>query len=160
MYCPSCGTQNEDALKYCRSCGENLSVVSLLLTRHLPAKLITKLDDYLAWKNERLRRDSITSGVGGGIFLFLSIYHLATEGVSFTVVFTFVFACALFFWSVWYYLVYQRSLSANKKTTEQSTHSQPEQISSPSTLKLSSPPASVTESTTKQLDTTRRDKAS
>ena len=156
MYCPSCGTQNDDSVKYCRSCGENLGAVSLLLARNLPARLITKLDDYLEWKNERLRRDSIFSAIGGGIFLFLSIYHLATEGISFTVVFTFVCACALFFWSVWYYLVYQRSLSANKRT-DQVTTSEPNQISAPNTLKLSSPPSSVTESTTKHLDTARRD---
>jgi hypothetical protein len=82
---------------------------------------------------------------------------IALEGISFTVVFTFVCVCALFFWSVWYYLVYQRSLSANKRT-EQVTTSEPDQISAPNTLKLSSPPASVTESTTKHLDTAPRDK--
>ena len=156
MYCPSCGTKNDDPVKYCRSCGENLGAVSLLLARHLPAKIITKLDDYLEWKNERLRRDSIFSAIGGGIFLFLSISHFATEGISFTVVFTFVCACALVFWSVWYYLVYQRSLSANKRTDQVAT-SEPDQMSAPNTLKLSSPPASVTESTTKHLDTAQRD---
>ena len=160
MYCPRCGTQNDDSMKYCRSCGENLGVVSLLLARHLPAKIITKLDDFLEWKNERLRRDSISSAICGGIFLFLSIYHLATEGFSFTVGFTLICACTLFFWSIWYYLVYQRSLSPNKRTIDESRISQPEQMSSANTLKLSSPPVSVTESTTKHLDTVPRDKSS
>lgn len=156
MYCPRCGTQNDDPMKYCRACGENLSVISLVLTKHLPAKLITKLDNYLEWKNERLRRDSIFSGVSGAVFLFLSIYHLVSEGVSFTVIFTFICACTLFFWSIWYYLVYQRSLSANKGTIEEeSTVSQPEEVSATKILNL--PPVSVTESTTKHLDATRGD---
>ena len=157
MYCPRCGTQNDDSMKYCRACGENLRVVALVIAKHLPARMIAKLDDYLEWKNERLRRDSIVSAVSGSVFLFLSIYHLASEGVSFTVIFTFIFACALFCWSIWYYLVYQRSLSANKKTIEDSTVLESEKVSSTNTLKLSSPPVSVTETTTKHLDPSRRD---
>jgi hypothetical protein len=145
-------------MKYCRACGENLRVIALVIARHLPAKMIAKLDDYLEWKNERLRRDSIISAVSGAIFLFLSIYHLASEGLSFTVIFTFICACALFFSSIWYYLVYQRSLSVNKKSGEDSTVLQPEEVSSTNMLKLSSPPASVTETTTKHLDPSHREK--
>jgi hypothetical protein len=158
MYCPRCATQNDDAVKYCRACGENLSVISLVMAKRLPARLITKLDAYLEWKNERLRRDSILSAFSGAIFLFLSIYHLTGEGISFTVIFTFICACILFFWSIWYYLVYQRSISVNKKTIETPPASGHKEISPRNILNLNSPPASITESTTKHLDTTRSDK--
>jgi hypothetical protein len=158
MYCPRCATQNDEAVKYCRACGENLGVISLVLSKRLPAKLIAKLDEYLEWKNERLRRDSIFSAVAGGIFLLLSIFHLAGEGLSITVIFTFICACILFFWSIWYYLVYQRSLSVNKKSIEAPAVPGREEISPGNILNLSSSPGSVTESTTKRLDTTRPDK--
>jgi hypothetical protein len=158
MYCPRCATQNDDAVKYCRACGENLGVIALVMAKRLPAKLIAKLDAYLEWKNERLRRDSIFSAVSGAIFLFLSIYHFAGEGLSFTVIFTFICACILFFWSIWYYLVYQRSLWVNKKSNEVPTFSDREEISPGNILNLSSSPGSVTESTTKHLDTTRPNK--
>jgi hypothetical protein len=154
MYCPRCATQNDDAVKYCRSCGENLGVVALVMGKHLPAKMIAKLDEYLEWKNERLRRDSIFSALSGAVFLFLSIYHLAGEGLSITVIFTFICACALFFWSIWYYLVYQRSLSVNKKSIEEPTASEREEVTPGNILNLSAKPGSVTESTTKQLGST------
>lgn len=157
MYCPRCATQNDDALKYCRSCGENLGVIALVMERRLPARLIAKLDEYLEWKHERLRRDSLVSGVSGAVFLFLSIYHLVSEGFSFTVIFTFVCACILFFWSIWYFLVYQRGLSVNKTSGEELSRGREHisEVSPGNILNISAPPASVTESTTKHLDTSR-----
>jgi hypothetical protein len=157
MYCPRCATENGEATKYCRSCGENLGVVALVMERRLPARLIAKLDEYLEWKNERLRRDSIVSGISGCVFLFLSIYDLVGEGISFSVGFTFVCACALFFLSIWHYLVYQRSLSVNKRSIDLPPVSERDKWSPGNVLNLSAPPNSVTESTTKRVDTSRSD---
>jgi hypothetical protein len=127
------------------------------MAKRLPARLIAKLDEYLEWKDQRLRRDSLGSAVGGAIFLFLSIYHLVREGLSFTVIFTFVCACALFFWSIWYFLVYQRSLSVKKTFNEELSQGpkQAQEVARENTLNISSTPDSVTESTTKHLDTSR-----
>ena len=36
MYCPKCATQNAEDVKFCRSCGTNLSLVPQALTGHLP----------------------------------------------------------------------------------------------------------------------------
>lgn len=55
MYCPRCGAQNADATKFCRACGDDLSIVAQAMTRHLPAVLADKLDAYLVRKNERIR---------------------------------------------------------------------------------------------------------
>ncbi|HEV2862591.1 MAG TPA: zinc-ribbon domain-containing protein [Pyrinomonadaceae bacterium] len=146
MYCPRCAAQNNDDVKYCRACGENLSVVALVLEKRLPARLITRLDSYLEWKDERLRRDSIVSGVSGAVFLFLSLFHLVREGLSFTVGFTFVFALALFFWGGWYYLVYRRALSAAGRRAA---------LAEAGGAELQPPRDSVTEGTTKHLDAAR-----
>lgn len=35
MYCPKCGTQNLEEIKYCRSCGANLSLVPQALSGEL-----------------------------------------------------------------------------------------------------------------------------
>jgi len=129
------------------------------MEKRLPARLMVKLDEYLEWKNERLRRDSIFSAISGALFLFLSIYHLATEGISFTVIFTFICATALFFWAIWYYLVYQRSLSVNKKPLEMTGDSNREEVSPGNVLGLS-PPGSIVESTTRRLDVIPADKDS
>ncbi len=36
MYCPKCATSNSEDVKFCRSCGANLSLVSEALTGSLP----------------------------------------------------------------------------------------------------------------------------
>lgn len=36
MYCPKCATQNGEDVKFCRSCGTNLSLVPQALTGRLP----------------------------------------------------------------------------------------------------------------------------
>ncbi len=118
-----------------------------------------KLDEYLEWTNERLRRDSIVSAFSGTIFLFLSVYHLITESISFTVVFTFVCACALFFWAIWHFLVYQRSKSVNKKQKELPRDLNNEEVAPGNVLGLTQP-SSITELTTQRLDTSQTKKDS
>src|SRR4051794_29164161 len=36
MFCPSCGAQNIEDAKFCRGCGENISLVPQAMTGHLP----------------------------------------------------------------------------------------------------------------------------
>ncbi|HET9531731.1 MAG TPA: zinc-ribbon domain-containing protein [Blastocatellia bacterium] len=38
MYCPKCGTQNNEGTRFCRSCGANLSLVPQALTGSLPSE--------------------------------------------------------------------------------------------------------------------------
>lgn len=37
MYCPKCGTQAPDETKYCRACGQSLTLVSQAMMKSLPA---------------------------------------------------------------------------------------------------------------------------
>jgi uncharacterized membrane protein YvbJ len=61
MYCPKCAEPNADDTKFCRACGENLTVVAQAMSKHLPVVLVSKLDEYLGRKDERIRRDSYTA---------------------------------------------------------------------------------------------------
>jgi len=156
MYCPNCAEPNSDDVKYCRACGQNLSVIAIAMKRRFPTALLDKLDAYLERKNERMRRDSIVAAISGSIFLFLSIYHLSKgEGLSFNVIFTFIFAILMFLWSVWDYLVYQRSLSKEESRQQLASVKTTSEI--PVEKGLPGQPASVTEGTTKHLDTTAID---
>jgi hypothetical protein len=42
MYCPKCATANADEVKFCRSCGANLSLVPQALTGQLPESRDTR----------------------------------------------------------------------------------------------------------------------
>lgn len=83
MYCPKCGESNSDETRFCRSCGENLKVISQVMTRRLPVALASKLDAYIERKNERLRRDGIGSAVIGICFALLGGYELINGAVIF-----------------------------------------------------------------------------
>jgi hypothetical protein len=71
MYCPKCANQNDEDVRFCRACGENLTFVAQAMSRHMPVMLVSKLDNYLERKHERLRRDIMLTGVSGS-FLQLS----------------------------------------------------------------------------------------
>src|SRR3712207_4812626 len=101
MFCPRCAAQNADDVKFCRACGEDLSVIAQVMARRFPASVLSKMDAYLERKNERIRRDSIFSAIAGAAFLFISLNHLLVqrEGLSTNVVFTFLMAVLMFVWS-------------------------------------------------------------
>lgn len=47
MYCPSCGAQNNEDVRFCRKCGADLRVVSQAMTKRLSwwKYIATKIDD-------------------------------------------------------------------------------------------------------------------
>nr|AIA12160.1 zinc-ribbon domain protein [uncultured bacterium] len=152
MYCPRCAEANVDNVKFCRACGEDLSVIAQMMNRSFPVSLLSKMDAYLARKNERLKRDSFVSALSGAIFFLLFLYHLLVqkEGLSLTVGMTFLMACFLFFWSAWDFLVYKRSLSQNADELLAAPETKELRPQSPLSIKESH--ASVTERTTRHLD--------
>ncbi len=79
MYCPKCGTQNnDDAVKFCRGCGEDLQLVSHALTKreswHMT--LTRKYDDYLNSKQPKAAEGAIFGGVMGVLFLIVGLVNL------------------------------------------------------------------------------------
>jgi hypothetical protein len=154
MYCPRCAEPNVEGAKFCRACGEDLSVIAQVLARRFPASLLGKMDAYLERKNERIRRDSIVSAVAGAAFLFVSLYHLLVqgEGLSNNVVFMFLMASFMLVWSAWDFLVFRRSLS-RAAAPEPPPAPTTNELTTNSPLGLKeSPPLSVTEQTTRHLD--------
>jgi hypothetical protein len=153
MYCPRCAEPNVEDAKFCRACGEDLGVIAQVMARRFPTSLLGKMDAYLERKNERIRRDSIVSGVAGAGFLFISLYHLLVqgEGLSSNVVFMFLMASFMFVWSAWDFLVFRRSLSRAASEPPPAPTTKELAPNSPLGLK-ESPPLSVTEQTTRHLD--------
>ncbi|PYS67541.1 MAG: hypothetical protein DMF73_19095 [Acidobacteria bacterium] len=140
MYCPQCGLQNNDDTKFCRSCGENLKVVSQAMTRRLPAFLVRKMDAYIERRNAGLRRESIGLTVLGCLSIFLGFYDVIGSGASWG--------------SEWFNVafVYKRSLSTDVKVIKMGGAYATDELPRLDATQIVEPPASVAESTTKQLD--------
>lgn len=83
MYCPKCATANADEVKFCRSCGANLSLVPQALTGQLPESRDTRRRD--RHKNRRVRDEDRPANLAKGITQLIT-------GVGFLMV-----ALAIFF---------------------------------------------------------------
>src|SRR2546429_2614206 len=114
MYCPKCGSENDDGTRFCRGCGENLKVISQAMTKRLPVILASKVDAYLERKNERLRRDSIIGAVAGCLWLLFGVRSLVT-GVGTVKLFPIVCGCLILLWALWEHMVYKHSLATDSK---------------------------------------------
>jgi zinc ribbon protein len=153
MYCPKCGTQNNDETKFCRGCGENLKVISQAMTRRLPVILASKMDAYLERKNARIRRDSIFSAANGSLFIFLALYNVIGHGASWARWWYFLaFGGFMLLWSLWDHMVYKRSLSTDVRILQMPPASTTNELPPHDAAQTVEPPASITESTTKHLD--------
>lgn len=71
MFCPGCGSNNQDELKFCTRCGSNLEIVSDAMRGRTTAasetdeRMVTLLKDYY-----RSRRMTLIGGIGSVIALF------------------------------------------------------------------------------------------
>jgi zinc-ribbon domain len=81
MYCPQCATENLDNASFCRGCGSNISLVSQALTGNLPATGNDEEPDDDAFSRRRRRRrrsaPSVEKGVKN-IFMGLAFIVVAT----------------------------------------------------------------------------------
>ncbi|MBI3652724.1 MAG: zinc ribbon domain-containing protein [Acidobacteria bacterium] len=81
MYCPSCGTENQDGVKFCRLCGVNLSLVPQALTGQLPQEPSTRRS-----RRDRHHQPSMESAIRnlfmgiGFIFVSLAIMRFVPAG--------------------------------------------------------------------------------
>lgn len=122
MFCPKCGTQNQEANKYCRQCRENLQVISLAMKRSLPVVLASKIDTSLNENSERFRRDAFLNGAVG---------ILSLVGVAFAVwsrsslLFLIPITLMCFGLSGWSYLAYKHSLTIKDEIDDLSFYQQP-----------------------------------
>ena len=78
MYCPKCSTQNMDSARFCRACGANLSLVPQALTGRLPEAQADNLDR----RGRRRREPTIARGVTR---TFMGIaFLLVAAGITFS----------------------------------------------------------------------------
>lgn len=84
MYCPTCAAQNEPGVKFCRSCGEDLTLIEKALTKSGPVMLLGKISSELQEAKERRQQPSIMRG-------------LYWTGIS------------IVFFGLWFLRLYQRS---------------------------------------------------
>lgn len=84
MYCPKCGAQAADETKYCRACGQSLTLISQAMMGNLP------VDDTDRQKLEKAIKN-ISLGVG---FLIISIViaNLAPADASWALCFSMLIA--------------------------------------------------------------------
>ena len=150
MYCPQCAAPNSDDVRFCRVCGENLTVIAQAMSRHLPLMWVSKLDDYLEQKHERLRRDSMLTGLSG-LFLLLSGIWQWTHAGGWPTAFMLVGALILFLVSTWDLLAYKRSQLRKTQDRGLLPDAKPDGRTGITHQQL--PPTSVTEQTTRLLDT-------
>jgi hypothetical protein len=150
MFCPKCGAQNDGDMKFCRACGENLTVISQAMSKHLPVILASKLDNYLEQKNERIRRDGVMTGLSGLFLLLSGILQVTLSAGGWPAVFMFAGAFILLTASMWDTLVYKRSLSQKRQAPQLSSATETNELKHYNPGEI--PPPSVAESTTRQLD--------
>ncbi|HEY3039099.1 MAG TPA: zinc ribbon domain-containing protein [Pyrinomonadaceae bacterium] len=151
MYCPKCAQPNADDAKFCRACGENLTVVAQAMAKHLPLTLVSKLDEHIEKKHNRLRRDSILTGLSGVFLLLSGIWMIVGhQGSGISAVFMFVGALLLFLASAWDMLAYQRTKSRQSIDAKSSPPIETGKLEASGPRQI--PAASVTEQTTRHLD--------
>jgi hypothetical protein len=98
MYCPKCGSHNQDEPKFCTSCGMGLAPISSLLAGAPTEK--ARVEDWvekLLKKYYSGRRDAVTGLLLiPGAFLIMEI--LKSSGMPPFV--SFLWVCWMFFWGV------------------------------------------------------------
>ena len=64
MYCPACGSQNNDDVRFCRKCGADLRVVSRAMTKRISwwKYLATKIDDRVEAERRREKKEELKTG--------------------------------------------------------------------------------------------------
>lgn len=104
MYCPKCGSQNQDELKFCTRCGTNLGVVSDALSEKAGEKLAAAKDPMVELlKKYYDGRQSTAVGVGsmliGFVVLAVSVKLNLPENLS-GVLLNGVAACAFIYGAI------------------------------------------------------------
>jgi Flp pilus assembly protein TadB len=156
MYCPHCGTQNLPETKYCRSCGRDLRLVAQAITKSLPLVIAQKVDDAIdrgrgGWRSYQLfraenRRPYAQALMGlSALFVVVWMLMLGHGSISFASGFLLVMTASLLLTSV------RELLARNTRKRaldELSNTVNTKELIEPNDL----PSASVTESTTRGLD--------
>lgn len=86
MFCPKCGMQNEDTVKFCRSCGTDIGTVSAVMSGNLPAAITDAGAAEIHYRHKRrndpheVQSDALRSIIIGVGFMVAAI-TLAISGI-------------------------------------------------------------------------------
>lgn len=160
MYCPHCGTQNLAETKYCRSCGQDLRLVSQAITKSFPLLIAQRVDDAIdrgrgGWRSYQLfraenRRPYAQALMGfSALFVVVWMLLLGHGTVSFASGFLLVMTASLLLTSVRELL----ARNTRKRALEElSSTVNTKELLEDKDLRSTS----VTESTTRALDSRER----
>lgn len=161
MYCPSCGAQNVGEAKYCRACGADISLVPQALARTLPGDAAPARRRDRRGRREKPRREKEPPTFERGlsnVFKGVALLLIVAGGY-------FYYFGAVFFW-VWFLIPalghvgegIGQMIRAGREPQALPPHAPPQPLlNSPrDTSEIASPPASITEGTTRHLDPARR----
>src|SRR2546423_6553677 len=155
MYCPKCAAQNETDAKFCRTCGQELTLVSQAMNRSASMVLVSQVGNELNLYKELRRKPSITRGAYfAAIGLILLIVNfliiLIYGGAHFSLASGMNVLLAFFFLGkgIGELVKYNRSFALEAKDGREGPSSTTQALSPAQT----SLPLSITESTTQRLD--------
>lgn len=178
MYCPKCATQNDDGARFCRACGAAIEVVALALDGKLvpQEKQITQtLDRLTVERLENRRAKGMRSLVTGSILMAVSLAILfipmllsTTHAFPWVVIWSAFFGWLAVWGAISVALGVGRVMDSNRMLSEPQPIIGIERALTTSELLMpddkknalaagpesfdGSPPASVTETTTRRLD--------
>jgi hypothetical protein len=156
MYCPKCAAANSEDVKFCRACGEDLTIIAQAMARHLPVRLVSRLDEYVERKSERMRRDGILTGLSGAFLLISGFWQLASNpGTWLPAAFMFLGALIMLMASMWDMLAYKRARSRKAQDAQPTSGTETGELREYAPRQI--PLAGVTEDTTRRLDPTVND---
>ena len=156
MYCPHCGTQNLPETKYCRSCGRDLRLVAQAITKSLPILIAQRVDNAIdrgrgGWRSYQLfraenRRPYAQALISlSALFVVVWMLLLGHGSISFAGGFLLVMTVSLLLTSV-------RELLA-RNTRKRELEELSNTVNTQELIENNDvPSASVTESTTRALD--------
>ena len=156
MYCPHCGTQDLSGTRYCRGCGRDLRLVAQAITKSLPLLIAQRVDDAIdrgrgGWRSYQLfraenRRPYAQALTGlSALFVVVWMLMLGHGSISFAGGFLLVMTTFFLFTSVrelWTRNTRKRALEELSSTVDTKELIEDKDV----------PSASVTDSTTRALD--------
>jgi len=77
MFCPKCGTQTVEGMRFCKMCGLNLTPVGQIVTGQLPTPATTGPAPASVWEQKRLgelRKGIATACAGIGLMIFFLLF--------------------------------------------------------------------------------------
>ena len=115
MYCPACGVEdNQESARFCRACGADLRAVSRAMSKSLPVRIASTLDEYLENRFQRNFANGVLNLVAFVALLAVGAGSLVNGWLKLGIFMLALSALSLFLgvWDIW---IYRRNLPPTAK---------------------------------------------